>query len=204
MNSFFEEFISYLNLIHRLSVSENAGKTQNMVQCIDNRIRYKYLRMDEIVKLRTEMLQVDNLINIFRTRFGENLAYVKSVREDLPDIYLPSNTVLALVESALIHGLVPKEGDWRLTVDIDENEERMLIQVADNGVSLASSIIDPSGNVQERKNSISAVNSRLKEYFTNSGADSAYGPKNPDMEPVNISCSGMYNKVTILLPNSGF
>jgi LytS/YehU family sensor histidine kinase len=195
LDALIEEFISNLNLIHRLSVSENAGKTQKMVQCIDNHIRYKYLRKDEIVKLRTEMLQVDNLINIFRTRFGENLAYEKKVREDIPDPYLPSNTVLALAESALIHGLVPKEGDWRLNIEIDEHEHGLLIRVADNGVGLAPSIMDPSCSCIERKNEIAAVNARLKEYFTN--------PESGDMEPVSISCSGMYNKVTILLPRSG-
>jgi LytS/YehU family sensor histidine kinase len=200
VNTFIEEFISYLNLIHRLSVGENAGKTQNMVQCIDNYIRYKYLRQDEIVKLRKEILQVDNLINIFRTRFGENLAYRKIFREDLPDPYIPSNTVLALVESALVHGLIPKEGDWRLNIDIDENEHGLLIQVADNGVGLASSETAPSGSVPERRNVIAAVNSRLKEYFTNSGSDPELG----GAEPVNISCSGMYNKVIILLPHSVF
>lgn len=204
VNDFVEEFISYLNLIHRLSVSENAGKTQNMVQCIVNHIRYKYMRKDEIVKLGMEMLQVDNLINIFRTRFGENLIYRKTVREDLPDPYLPSNTVLALVESALTHGLVSKEGDWRLNVDIDENEYGLLVRVSDNGVGLTSPMAVSSVSGAERKNNIAAVNLRLKEYFANQNLEHASGPEFRNMEPVNISCSGMYNKVTILLPHSGF
>lgn len=204
MNAFVEEYISYLNLIHRLSVSENAGKTQSMVQCIDNHIRYKYLRKDEIVKLRLEMFQADNLINIFRTRFGENLAYRKTVREDLPDPYIPSNTILALVESALVHGLIPKEGDWRLNIDIDENEHGLQIQIADNGVGLASSTAGYSGSGLERRNSIAAVNARLKVYFGSQNLASIPETKVPDIEPVNITCSSMYNKVIILLPHSGF
>ena len=204
VNDFVEEFISYLNLVHRLSISENAGKTQSMVQCIVNHIRYKYMRKDEIVKLRTELLQVDNLINIFRTRFGENLAYRKTAREDLPDPYLPSNTVLALVESALVHGLIPKEGDWRLNVDIDENEHGLQILVADNGVGLISSMAASSAGGLERRNNIEAVNLRLKEHFADQGPEPISAPGSGDMEPVNVSCSGMYNKVTIHLPHYGF
>lgn len=203
VNAFVEEYIGYLNLIHRLSVSENAVKTQNIVQCIVNHIRYKYTRENEIVKLGTEMLQVDNLISIFRSRFGENLAYRKTTGEDMQDPYLPSNTVLALVESSLVHGLIPKEGNWRLNIDIDENEQGLRIQVADNGVGLASSMADPSGGGAERRNDIAAVNSRLRDYFTNPGLDPA-GPRIGGVEPVSISCSGTYNKVIIYIPRSGF
>ena len=202
MSAFIEEFISYLNLIHRLSVSENAQKTQNMVQCIDRHIRYKYLRVNEIVKLRTEMLQVDNLINIFRTRFGDNLEYGKSTMDRLPDPYLPANTVLALVESALIHGLTSKEGDWRLNIDIDRNEHGLLIHITDNGIGPASTVTFSSAG-SERKEVIAAVNLRLKDYFSNPVSGSVFESQYGNTEPVNISSSGKCNKVTIHLPHSG-
>lgn len=187
MDSVMEELISYLNLIYRLSVIENADKTQGMVQCIVNHIRYKYMRKEEVVRLKTEMLQVDNLIHIFRARFGDNLAYSKTVREDLTDIYLPSNTVLKLAESALFRGLIHKDGDWKLNIDVDENEQGLFIRVADNGVGLAAKA--PPGSVSERRDDIEAAEAILKGYFTG-------------MQPVNISCSGTYNRVTILIPRS--
>lgn len=198
MNAFAEEFISYLNLIHRLSVGENAGKTQNMVQCIVNQIRYKYMRKDEIVRLSMELSQVDNLIGIFRARFGENLSYGKNVRDSLPDPYLPSNTVLSLVESALVLGLIPKEGDWRLNIDMDETDQGLRIRITDNGIGLVPSRTDPAESGSERRSVIAAVNSRLKEYY----ADFRPDPPEEEREPVTFSFSGSGNRTTILIPRS--
>jgi hypothetical protein len=94
---------------------------------------------------------------------------------------------LKLAESALFRGLIHKDGDWKLNIDVDENEHGLFIQVSDNGVGLATKA--PPGSGPERRDDIEAAETILKGYFTG-------------MQPVNILCSGMYNRVTILIPRS--
>lgn len=197
-----EEFVSFLNLIHRLSVRENAGQTQNMIQCIVDHVRYKYLGQGEIVKLETEMAQVDNLIRIFRARYGENLIYQKVLSDGLPGPYLPSNTLLALVENELVYGLVPKEGDWRLSIDLDKAEEGLLIRITDNGLGLAASAAAPPDGASERRNGIAAVNARLKDFLLSQNPCPPAEPGFAGREPVAVSCSGKQNRIHILLPCS--
>jgi len=188
MDSFIEEFLSYLNLIYRLSISENSKKTQSMIQCIVNHVQYKFVRNNEIVTLKMELQQVDNLIEIFRARFGENLVFEKTIREGFSELYLPSNTVLALVESALVCGLVPKEGDWKLSIEMMENDQELQILMLDNGIGFSPSKPDSVGLAAARTGSIAAVNSKLKDYFDCS-------------EPVDMSSSEKsYNRVVITIP----
>jgi tetratricopeptide (TPR) repeat protein len=46
---------------------------------------------------------------------------------------MPSMLVQILVENAIIHGLKDKEGDKRLTIRVDSDDEQTIITVADNG-----------------------------------------------------------------------
>jgi two-component system, sensor histidine kinase YesM len=177
-DGFIEEFLGYLNLIHHLSVGENAKRTQNMIQNVVSLTKYKFLRKDEIVKLKEELAYIDILIEIFRVRFGDQLEFLKDIEEETKHIYIPSFTVIAFIENALIHGLIPKEGDWKLKLRIDSDENNILIQIEDNGIGFDTSILDASYHAAEEIDTISSVISRMQAYYPNTGlvsVSSLYG-----------------------------
>lgn len=170
---FIEDFFGYMNLIHHLSVSENAKKTQTMIQQIVNLVKYKFYRKDEIVTLKEELLQTRNLIDIFRARFGENLNYTNTIGDEFLNIYLPNYTLNAFVENALFHGLIPKEGIWKLMLFIEEGEEYFKIQIIDSGIGFDTSILDAAYNLAANSSNdvckITCVKSRFNSYFNNAG-----------------------------------
>lgn len=168
-----EDFLGFMNLIHHLSVSENAKKTQTMIQQIVNLVKYKFYRKDEIVTLKEELLQTDNLIDMFKARFGENLNYTNNIKDEFLNIYLPNYTLNAFVENALFHGLIPKEGIWKIKLDIEEGEEYFQIHITDSGIGFDTSILNLNYNSTDNSSNdvgkISSVKSRLNSYFNNNG-----------------------------------
>lgn len=167
--AFVEEFLGHLNLIHHLSVGEDAKRTQKMIHNIAAIIQYKFVRSCELVPLKEELLQNDILIEIFRGRFGKNLQLIKNIKEEATSIYLPNYTVMAFVENALFHGLVPKEGDWKLTLEIDENEKSVHILIADNGVGFDTEVLKNREGLAGDIGTISYIAAQMRAFYQDSG-----------------------------------
>lgn len=77
---------------------------------------------------------VENYLTIQRIRYGEKLHTIVELEKDIAMVKTPKLIIQPLVENALIHGLEPKVGTWRLTVKAFSQPGSILIIVADNGV----------------------------------------------------------------------
>lgn len=141
-DEFVEDFLGYLNLIHHLTTIENAKKTQNMILNIVDLIKYKFTRKNEIVTLKEELVQIENLVEIFRARFRENLIFENTIDGEFTYNYIPNYMLMTFVENALFHGLMPKEGDWRLAIYGQEYENHIELQVVDSGIGFDTSALN--------------------------------------------------------------
>lgn len=170
---FIEDFLGYLNLIHHISANENAKDTQKMIQYIVNHIKYKFIRKDEIVMLKEELLQIDNLIWIFKARFGTNLQVTNNIKDEYYSFYIPNYIIVAFVENALFHGLIPKDGEWKITLELEENELDFKIQVMDNGIGFNTGILNLNGNTLLHSNdkigTIPDIIARIQTFHGNDG-----------------------------------
>ena len=189
---FIEDFLGYMNLIHHISANENAKNTQKMIQLIVNHIKYKYIRKDEIVMLKEELLQIDNLIGIFKARFGSGLQVTDTIKDEYDSLYLPNYSIAAFVENALYHGLIPLDGEWRLSLSIEESEKDVKIQIIDNGIGFDTSVLNFNENKIQQVNAnigtIEDITTKLK---------SCYG-KDEQIEI--FSTQGKGTKVEITIP----
>jgi len=77
---------------------------------------------------------VESYLTIQRIRFGEKLHTVVELEESIRDVRVPKLIIQPLVENAIIHGLEPKVGNWRLTVKARVTGGHIVILVKDNGV----------------------------------------------------------------------
>lgn len=188
-DTFIYEFLDYLNLIHHVSVGEDIQRTQNVINNIATIIQYKYIRSSELVTLKEELNKNDLLIEVFKERFGGKLQFIKEVKEVATNILIPNYVVLAFVENALFHGLVPKEGEWKLSLKIDENEKAVQIKITDNGVGFDTSVlVNKNISMSDYIGTIPYVITQLKTSFS-------------DMGEVNIvSSNNKGTKVNIKIP----
>ena len=84
--------------------------------------------------LAESMALIDSYLTIQKLRFGEKLVTDLYLEENLKEIKTPKLIIQPLVENAIIHGLEPKLGEWKLSVRVETIAGRLTITIRDNGV----------------------------------------------------------------------
>ena len=115
---------------------------------------------DTFVPLSQELKFTDDYLDIEVVRFGaEKLRVEKEIDPRTLDVMVPSILLQPLIENSIKHGLEPRLHGGTVTVRSRLNEDRVLIEVADDGVGMSGrpvSMLRRTGsgigmrNVQER------------------------------------------------------
>jgi sensor histidine kinase YesM len=91
----------------------------------------------QTLSLRTELELIRKYLDIEQARFGDRLKVEWRVDESLLEVQVPSLIVLPLVENAIRHGLSPKVGPGRLTIEARSGGAGLLLTVEDDGLGAA-------------------------------------------------------------------
>jgi two-component system LytT family sensor kinase len=120
----------------------------------------RLLRQNEaFIQLREEVGFIDDYLDIEVVRFGrEKLRVIKELEPETLEQLVPSMVLQPLVENAIKHGLSPKLDGGSITLRSRMADNRLLIEVEDDGVGMAEaqSAADSSGtgigmaNIAER------------------------------------------------------
>jgi two-component system, LytTR family, sensor kinase len=102
--------------------------------------------------LRQELDLARKYLDIEQVRFGDRLDVRWNVDVALLDAAVPSLVILPLVENAVRHGLAPKTGRGRLTIDVRQEHAALIVTVEDDGVGATLPIAAGLGigNTRER------------------------------------------------------
>ena len=94
---------------------------------------------DAYVSLREELKFTDDYLDIEVVRFGrEKLRVEKEIDPRTLDVLVPSILLQPLIENSIKHGLEPRIGGGTVTVRSRLEGDRILIQVADDGVGIGN------------------------------------------------------------------
>lgn len=130
---------------------------QNLVQKNQNEEAHLYLSKfaslirrtlntskKEEVSLNEELETINEYIELEKLRF--NFEFELELEEGLDafSIFVPPMLLQPFVENALLHGLLPKTANRKLTIKIDKNEDNICIVVEDNGVGRQASLLEGS------------------------------------------------------------
>jgi len=92
---------------------------------------------DTYVPLRNELAFTDDYLDIEVVRFGADKLHVeKEIDPDTLDVLVPSILLQPLIENSIKHGLEPRIHGGTVTLRSKLNGERVLIEVADDGVGM--------------------------------------------------------------------
>ncbi len=161
-----------LNIIARLAYLEGADETKDMVHALSDLLRHS-LRKEEIVTLNEELSYIQDYIKIQKARFAEKIEFIIDVDEDLLKYKIPFMSLQPLVENAIIHGLEPRGEEGVIKIVSDEDEDRLIIKIIDNGVGIPKEKIREIIEARERKVTethtsgvgINNVHQRLRHYY---------------------------------------
>jgi two-component system, sensor histidine kinase YesM len=110
-----------------LTITMKLGKL--LRSSIDNR--------DAEITLRDSFALTESYLTIQKIRFGEKLHVVSYLDEALQEERTPKLIIQPLVENAIIHGLEPKVGNWRISIKAILRSKMVVLTIADNGIGMA-------------------------------------------------------------------
>lgn len=122
-----------LNLLVGQAVREGAEETSRLLLSLSTVLRSAVESVGKTVNLSDEIESARAYVEIFRARFGKDVAVEVDLPPALARVQVPALTLQPLVENALIHGLPRCEGRFLITLGARANGEWTDVLVADNG-----------------------------------------------------------------------
>ncbi|QAA34780.1 ATP-binding protein [Clostridium manihotivorum] len=89
-----------------------------------------------------ELDLVEAYVAIEKARFGELVSVKYDVDEKLTNCMIPSLTIQPLVENSIKHGIYNKEDGVTINIKINEEQDKVIIEVLDTGVGIEKEKIE--------------------------------------------------------------
>jgi len=125
-----------LNSIAQL-IATDPVKAEACVERLGEIYRYLLHRAHaDFVPLAEELSVAESYLEIERARFGDALTVEEKIDARARGLLLPSLILQPLVENAVKHGISPKVGGGRVTIEADVDRGDLRLAVTDTGVGV--------------------------------------------------------------------
>lgn len=151
-----------LNSISSL-IRTNPAKARTMVIKLSHILRKLLQGHENFTSLREDLEFIDNYLDIEEIRFGKDkLRIEKEIDTETLGCLIPSMILQPIIENSIKHGIAPKIEGGRITIRTSRHQDRISIDVEDNGVGM------PEDEIPKVYNSgigISNIIERLKVVY---------------------------------------
>ena len=125
-----------LDLVRMMSVNKENDKIENVVVSLSRILRYN-LSQETTVALADEVRCAESYFDIWYMRIGDKFEYEFDIDDSLMNCHVVKFILQPLIENAIKHGIEPMERkDGFITVIAQKHDNRIIINVADNGVGI--------------------------------------------------------------------
>ena len=125
-----------LDSIAILAESQREEDVIDMVNSLSTFFRNSLNRGEDIISLRSELIQARSYLEIQQIRYSDILTWEIDVPEDLQDCNVPKLILQPLIENALYHGIKNRRGRGLITITGEESGEDLFLRVKDNGAGM--------------------------------------------------------------------
>lgn len=161
-----------LNSVSTL-VRVDPDTARELIVKLSNILRSLLRKHDAFCNLREEVAFIDDYLDIEVIRFGpEKLKVHKELDPDSLDAIVPSMLLQPLVENSIKHGLASKIEGGNITLRSKLMEDKLIIQVQDDGVGMAATgQVEPVGLPTDSQSGIGMANvaERLRVLYGDAG-----------------------------------
>lgn len=121
------------------------------------------LSKQELISLRDELDTIRLYVDIEALRFNNAFSFKMTIAENVNanDIRLPPLLIQPFVENAIWHGLLLKEGDKELNINVFQRGSEVIIEIDDNGIGRAASEKFSNKELKRRSFGMDITNDRL-------------------------------------------
>lgn len=123
-----------LNAISGLIAVRRKAEAKAMMRQLADYVRSSTdANTEELVSLSDELAMIQAYLAIERVRFGRRLAFQINSPAALRDAEVPSFLLQPLVENAVKHAVAPSSDRVTITLDVDDDEGRLILVLDDDG-----------------------------------------------------------------------
>ena len=158
------------NTLNSVIVMARRGGNQEVVDMVralililqDGMAVHEDLLMDTIARERSV---IEAYVTIQNYRYKQKFSVVYDIEPGLEEQLIAKNILQPLVENAIFHGIIPKDGPGQLTLSIHRRQDQLHVEVRDDGVGLRpelAALIEQgaealSAHRQAEKNSVHSI-----------------------------------------------
>jgi len=140
----------------------NPEQARTMVSRLSRIMRRRLRNQEHFTPLRDELEFIEDYLSIELVRFGDKLRVVKHIDPLTSDMLVPSMLLQPLVENSIKHGIAGKVDGGTITLRARRNNDRLLIEVEDDGVGIPEAELS---NILNKGIGVSNVKERLKVLY---------------------------------------
>lgn len=110
----------------------------------------------EFISIKDEMKHIEAYLKIEKARFGDKLQIIYDMPNAL-DFKLPPLLLQPIVENAVKHGVLPKEGGGHVTIQLDATDEMVYMTIMDDGVGMNEQVREEAVGLRNVEKRLKAV-----------------------------------------------
>lgn len=131
-----------LNSISKTAYIEGAERTSDLISSLSALLRYNIGNLDRETLLKDEVKIVKEYFFIQKTRFGERVTFEENIDPMCLSTPIPCLTLQPIIENAFMHGIEEMSEGAHIVLTIREANEKVCIEIKDNGVGMDQETID--------------------------------------------------------------
>lgn len=155
-----------LNTIARIAYFEKSHKTEELIYCLSDLLRYNLKQDDELHTIGAEMDNIEKYLYIQKVRYKSRLEYEIDIAEHIKSHRIPNMIIQPIVENALLHGIAPKYDGGKIKIYAEKYKNDINIFVVDNGNGFPKEVLQ---SLQQPDSKLGigflSTDKRLKQYF---------------------------------------
>lgn len=125
-----------LSSIQWLALMNRDDKIAGMVGSLSDFLRFSLNNGQEYCHVGQEMMHVQNYVSIQSIRYPEKFGFHVQMDTEAQDQLMLKLLLQPLVENAMLHGILKREGPGEIAVTIACSGQGMHFSVADNGIGI--------------------------------------------------------------------
>lgn len=126
-----------LSSIHWLALMNHDAKIAEMVGSLSDFLRFSLNNGQEYCSIAQEIIHVKNYVSIQSIRYPNKFVFQVEVDEAIQEQLTLKLLLQPLVENAMLHGILKREGQGRITISAEQEEQGIHFTVADDGIGIA-------------------------------------------------------------------
>jgi two-component system LytT family sensor kinase len=145
----------------------NPDKARELIVNLSTYLRYNIENENIFVDLNKELEQVKAYVQIEQARYKDKIEIIYDIKTIKEEVKIPSLTIQPLVENAIKHGILKKEGSGKIHIKVKEDKDKILIEIKDEGIGIDEEVVKKIYQGKNKAGSVglSNVHNRLKRIY---------------------------------------